>query len=81
MKKKRILAWTGIVLLAGMYITDLILALIGSPAAKQLLTISLLFTAAVPILLYGLQVVTGRNSKEKDVGGSEPPAANTPKQK
>lgn len=66
MKKKRILAWIGIVLLAGMYMADLILALMGSPAAKQLLTVSLLFTAAVPILLYGFQVVTGKNRQKED---------------
>lgn len=66
MKKKQIMAWIGIVLLAGMYLADLVLALTGSPAARQLLMISLLCTAAVPILLYGIRIVTGKNQKEGD---------------
>ncbi|WP_434309575.1 hypothetical protein [Hominifimenecus sp. rT4P-3] len=71
MKKKQIMAWLGIILLAGMYLVDLVLALIGSPAAKQLLMISLLCTAAVPILLYGIQIVTGKNQKKGDGGKEE----------
>lgn len=73
MKKKRVLAWIGIVLLAGMYLVDLILALVGSPIAKQWLTASLICTAVVPILLYGFLVVTGKTNEKKDGpdGGSQ----------
>lgn len=66
MKKKRILAWIGIVLLGGMYLLDLILALIGSPDARQWLIASLVCTAVVPVLLYGFLVVTGKTSEKKD---------------
>ncbi len=66
MKKKRILAWIGIVLLGGMYLLDLILALVGSPAARQWLIASLVCTAVVPVLLYGFLVVTGKTSEKSD---------------
>ena len=66
MKKKRVLAWIGIILLAGMYLTDLILALVGSPIAKQWLMASLICTVAVPILLYGFLVVSGKTGEKKD---------------
>ena len=73
MKKKRILAWIGIAILASMYLMDLILALSGSPAARQWLTASLVCTAAIPVLLYGFLVVTGRTGDKKDGPESGPP--------
>lgn len=70
MKKKnnlrRILAWVGIVLLAGMYVADLILALIGSPAAMTLLKISLFMTLVLPLLLWVMLVLLGKTGWQND---------------
>lgn len=71
MKKKRVLAWIGIVLLAGMYLVDLILALVESPIAKQWLMASLICTVAIPILLYGFLVVSGKTGEKKDGPNSD----------
>lgn len=49
---KQIIAIVGVVLLAGMYISSLILAIIGSPVALNLLRMSFLATIIVPILIY-----------------------------
>ncbi len=76
MKKKknlrRVLAWTGIVLLAGMYVADLILALIGSPAATMLLKINLFMTLVLPLLLWVILVLIGKTDWQNDqVNGSD----------
>ena len=49
---KQILAIVGIVLLVGMYVASLILAIIGSPMALNLLRMSFLATIIVPIFIY-----------------------------
>lgn len=49
---KQVIAITGVVLLAGMYVTSLILAIIGSPVALNLLRMSFLATIIVPIVIY-----------------------------
>jgi putative hydrolase of the HAD superfamily len=49
---KQIIAITGVVLLTGMYVVSLILAIIGSPVALNLLRMSFLATIIIPILIY-----------------------------
>lgn len=70
MKKKknlrRVLAWAGIVLLAGMYAADLILALIRSPAATMLLRINLFMTLVLPLLLWVILVLIGKTDWQND---------------
>ena len=67
---RRILAWTGIVLLLGMYAADLILALIGSPAAATLLKISLFLTIVLPLLLWIILVLLGKTGwQDEQVNG------------
>ncbi|MBQ9387977.1 MAG: hypothetical protein IJU01_04880 [Lachnospiraceae bacterium] len=51
-KGQRILAWIGIGLLLALYLTNLVLALIGSDFARTLLWISLVATIMIPIILY-----------------------------
>mgnify|MGYP003098894713 CR=1 FL=1 len=69
MKKKRILAWICILFLVGMYVTDFVLALIGSDLARNMLMASCICTILIPIVLYGGR---GRdpeipdNDKDKD---------------
>ena len=64
MKMKRILAWIGIILLAGMYLLNLVLALIGSEGARSMLKISAACTVAVPIILYGFYIAIGGNRRK-----------------
>ena len=52
---KRILAWMGIILLAGLYLATFILSLMKSPTAQTLFTISLWCT--VPILGYAILLI------------------------
>ncbi|MCU6760916.1 hypothetical protein OCV88_01030 [Brotonthovivens ammoniilytica] len=53
MKKiKQLLALLGVLLLAGLYISTLIFALIGSSQSMELLKVSLIFTIIVPVLLW-----------------------------
>ena len=49
---KRVAAIIGIVLLAGMYISTLVFALIGSDLSNRLLMISLISTIAIPIVIH-----------------------------
>lgn len=51
-KVKRILAMTGVIILAGMYVVTLVLAVFATPAAKDLFKASLLATLMIPILIY-----------------------------
>ena len=56
-KIKRILALIGVALLAGMYLTSLVLALLDSPAAKDWLKVSLVMSVLVPVLLFAFILV------------------------
>ncbi len=56
-KLKQILAWAGIVLLVGMYLTTIICAVIGTPFADQLLRASIFATFLIPLLLYAIMLV------------------------
>lgn len=59
MKKiKRILALLGVFLLIAMYLCTLIFALIDSPAVFGLLKAAIAATILIPVILYGLLMVT-----------------------
>lgn len=60
MKKKkrlRILALIGAVLLAALYISTLIFALLDSPFANKLLIAAIAGTILIPALLYAYQLI------------------------
>ena len=52
MKLKRILAMAGVVILAALYISTLLLALIGSEKAMQLLIVAVFCTIAIPVMIH-----------------------------
>jgi len=56
-KKKRILALIGVILLASLYLSTLVFALIGTPLANDLFKASVVCTIMVPILLYAFTLV------------------------
>lgn len=49
---KRIVAWLGIILLAGVYIATFVCALISTPATKGLMFASLGMTIIVPVVMW-----------------------------
>ena len=62
---KRVAAIIGIVLLAGMYISTLVFALIGSDLSNRLLMISLISTNAIPIVIHFI-IMIYRNGHKDD---------------
>ena len=63
MKKKtrQILAIIAIVLLLSMYLINLVLALIGSDWAREMLKLTMVMSLMVPILLYAFLMLMKRN--------------------
>ena len=56
MKIKRMLAWTGIVVLAGLFITAIVMAVTGAPKNHLMAVIfSMVF---IPFILYAMGLVT-----------------------
>lgn len=54
---KRILALTGVILLAALYITTLICAIINSPLSVQMFKASVAMTILIPVLIYGYRLI------------------------
>ena len=64
MNAKRILALTGAILIAGMYIATLILALTGNGNTMNLFLLSILLTIMVPLIIhFFLMMLNARNGK------------------
>ena len=67
MKKNiRIVALIGAILLAALYICTLIFALIDTPAASDLLKISVAATIVLPVLLYGFVLFHHLSKKDNE---------------
>ena len=71
-KLKRILALIGVILLAALYVSTLVFALMDSPAAGGMFRASVAATILVPVLLYAY-ILVARLLKGR---GSEPDAEN-----
>lgn len=56
-KTKRILALIGVVLLAGMYVSTLVFALMKHENASNMLMASILCTVIIPVLLYAYTLI------------------------
>jgi hypothetical protein len=56
-KGQRILAMTGVILLALLYIATLISALLATPATHTLFRVSILSSILVPLLIWGYMLV------------------------
>ena len=67
-KAKRILALTGVILLAGMYLVTLVLGVTASPGTKNMLMASIGCTIVIPCLIYAMmliaRVLDHRNDKK-----------------
>lgn len=74
---RRIIALAGIILLAGLYASTLIFALMDSPAAKGLLMGAVFCTIAVPVLLYAMTTVA-KNLRGKGVPPQEQDDSDAP---
>ena len=68
-KLKRILAWTAIILLVGMYVITLILAIVDSSAAGVMFKASFACSFLITIMLYAYMLVykwtKDRNDSDK----------------
>lgn len=58
---RRILAIAGIVLLAAMYIVNIVLALIGTEEARNMLKATMVLSIMIPILLYAFLMLMRRS--------------------
>jgi len=72
-KKRRVFAIIGIAVLVGIYALTMIFALMKSPEAKALLMASIYCTIAVPVILYGILLITrnargGKGQEEEGTG-------------
>lgn len=68
---KRILALLGAVLLAAMYLSTLVFALIGSPSALKMLKASVACTILLPVLLYAYMLVYKKRRDEDEDSHSQ----------
>ena len=57
MKLKRIFAWLGIILLAGMYILTLVFSLMHGEVAMDLFKASIYCTIIIPVFLYTYNMI------------------------
>jgi len=73
-KKRRVFAIIGIAVLVGIYALTMIFALMKSPEAKALLMASIYCTIAVPVILYGILLITrnARGGKGQEEGTGDP---------
>lgn len=74
-EKRRVFAIIGIAVLVGIYALAMIFALMKSPEAKALLMASIYCTIAVPVILYGILLIT-RNARggkgQEEEGNGDP---------
>lgn len=63
---KRIIAWIGIIILVGLYVTTFITAFLDSPATAGMFWASLYCTILVPIIMYILLRLHDYNMKKRD---------------
>ena len=66
MKAKRIIAWVGIVFLVGMYIVTLITGMMHGEKADIWFKMSIACTIALPVLLYGYNLIIRIVRKERE---------------
>lgn len=66
-KKKQVLAMIAIVLLAGMYVSSLVLAFINTETARTLLKISFICTLTIPVIIYILMMMFRLTHRNYDI--------------
>ncbi len=63
-KTKRIAAWVGIILLAALYLTTIISAIIATPATGTLFIMCIVGSVLIPLMIFGYiklaKLLTGR---------------------
>ncbi|MEF9946500.1 MAG: hypothetical protein RR869_07560 [Lachnospiraceae bacterium] len=65
-KTKRTLAFIGVILLVGLYVSTLIFAFVDHSASLGLLKVSVALTILVPVLLYAYTLIYKLTKKEDD---------------
>lgn len=70
--KKRIFAWIGIILLLFLYLSSLVLALIGSAWARDCLKVTVMLSVIIPVILYaGILAARVRHDNLQDEDENE----------
>lgn len=65
-KVKKILALLGIVILAGLYLSTIVFALMDSEQSLKLLQASIYLTITFPVVLYGIELIYKLLHKNKE---------------
>lgn len=68
-KRKRIMAWIGIIILAALYLITFFLGIFGNEHTQGMLLASIICTVVLPCLMYGMMLIAkvlNKNSNEKD---------------
>lgn len=65
-KMKRIMAWVGIIILAGLYLITFLLGVFGNENTKGMLMASIICTIVVPCLMYGMMMIAKILDKNND---------------
>ena len=78
-RMKKIAAWAGIVLLAGIYLITFVLGITGNAQTKDLLMACVICTVLVPVLMYAMIMITRTLSGENVVGSDKPEGSDGPK--
>ena len=75
--KTRVLAWIGLILLAGLLIATFVLALIDAPWAQNAFKMCLGFSILLPVLIYVLlmlhRVLNSKDNETVEKGDSHDP--------
>lgn len=61
---KRVLAIAAVVIIAGLYITTLVIAIAGGDLAGRFLTASIICTVVLPCLLYIFSWISGLSKRQ-----------------
>lgn len=65
-KMKRIIAWIGIIVLAGLYLITFLLGIFGNEATKGMLMASIACTVIIPCLMYGMMLLAKNLGKDNE---------------
>lgn len=71
-KMKRIMAWAGIIILAGLYLITFLLGILGNENTKGMLMASIICTVIVPCLMYGMMLIAKVFNKTDDSSHESP---------
>ena len=67
---RRVLAFAGVLILAGLYLASLILAILGDERSSNLLMASIFASIVLPVLLYAYQLAWKITHRDREEDGN-----------